>query len=117
MSAQSGEPSTQMTLNTFHFAGVSSKSQVTRGLARFKELLSTTKNVKSPFLTVYLKDEFASNKEKASNIINEIAILTIKQLVISSEIYFEPNQTIHSENSDDQGLMNMFKKFEIRPDC
>ena len=31
-----GEPTTQMTLNTFHYAGVSSKSNVTRGVPRIE---------------------------------------------------------------------------------
>ena len=40
LAAQSlGEPATQMTLNTFHYAGVSSKSKVIRGVPRLKELL------------------------------------------------------------------------------
>ena len=111
ISAQSiGEPSTQMTLNTFHFAGVSSKSQVTRGLARFKELLSTTKNVKSPFLTIFLKDDYSTNKEKATKILNEISITTIKELVISSEIYFDNN--IPSLNNIDDNLIQIFREFE-----
>ena len=39
ISAQSiGEPTTQMTLNTFHFAGVASKSNVTRGVPRIEEI-------------------------------------------------------------------------------
>ena len=38
IAAQSiGEPTTQMTLNTFHFAGVASKSNVTRGVPRIEE--------------------------------------------------------------------------------
>ena len=40
VAAQSiGEPATQMTLNTFHFAGVSAKSNVTRGIPRLKEFM------------------------------------------------------------------------------
>jgi DNA-directed RNA polymerase II subunit RPB1 len=40
IAAQSiGEPTTQMTLNTFHFAGVASKSNVTRGVPRIDEIL------------------------------------------------------------------------------
>ena len=39
IAAQSiGEPTTQMTLNTFHFAGVASKSNVTRGVPRIEEI-------------------------------------------------------------------------------
>ena len=41
IAAQSiGEPTTQMTLNTFHFAGVASKSNVTRGVPSIEEILS-----------------------------------------------------------------------------
>merc|ERR1711968_132696 len=49
-----GEPTTQMTLNTFRLAGVGSKSNVTRGVPRIEELLRLTKNPKNPSLTLYL---------------------------------------------------------------
>lgn len=42
-----GEPATQMTLNTFHFAGVSSKN-VTLGVPRLKEIINVSKNLKTP---------------------------------------------------------------------
>ena len=51
VSAQSiGEPTTQMTLNTFHFAGVASKSNVTRGVPRIEEILSLSENPKNAFM-------------------------------------------------------------------
>ena len=56
IAAQSiGEPTTQMTLNTFHFAGVASKSNVTRGVPRIEEILSLSENPKQPSTTIYLK--------------------------------------------------------------
>ncbi len=46
ISAQSiGEPATQMTLNTFHFAGVSSMN-VTLGIPRLEEIINCTKSEK-----------------------------------------------------------------------
>ena len=58
IAAQSiGEPTTQMTLNTFHFAGVASKSNVTRGVPRIEEILSLSENPKNPSVTVHLKKE------------------------------------------------------------
>ena len=58
VSAQSiGEPTTQMTLNTFHFAGVASKSNVTRGVPRIEEILSLSENPKQPSTTIYLKPQ------------------------------------------------------------
>ena len=47
-----GEPSTQLTLNTFHGSGIASKSNVTRGVPRIEELLRLTKNPKNPSLTI-----------------------------------------------------------------
>uniref|UniRef100_A0A1B0GJN3 DNA-directed RNA polymerase subunit n=1 Tax=Lutzomyia longipalpis TaxID=7200 RepID=A0A1B0GJN3_LUTLO len=53
LAAQSlGEPATQMTLNTFHFAGVSSKN-VTLGVPRLKEIINISKRPKAPSLTVF----------------------------------------------------------------
>lgn len=54
LAAQSlGEPATQMTLNTFHYAGVSAKN-VTLGVPRLKEIINVSKRPKTPSLTVYL---------------------------------------------------------------
>lgn len=50
-----GEPGTQMTLNTFHFAGVS-EMNVTTGLPRLIEILDARKTIKSPMMEVYLKE-------------------------------------------------------------
>ena len=55
IAAQSiGEPTTQLTLNTFHFAGVASKSNVTRGVPRIEEILSLSSNPKNEACTIYL---------------------------------------------------------------
>lgn len=54
IAAQSiGEPTTQMTLNTFHFAGVSDRN-VTLGVPRLQELLDASKKMKTPSVTVYM---------------------------------------------------------------
>ena len=69
ISAQSiGEPTTQMTLNTFHFAGVASKSNVTRGVPRIEEILSLSENPKQPSTTIYLKNNEQTNLERAQEI-------------------------------------------------
>lgn len=52
-----GEPGTQMTLNTFHFAGVS-EMNVTTGLPRLIEILDARKTIKSPMMEVYLKEPY-----------------------------------------------------------
>ena len=63
VAAQSiGEPTTQMTLNTFHFAGVSAKN-VTLGVPRLTEIINISKNIKTPSLSVYLSGDAARDRE------------------------------------------------------
>ena len=63
VAAQSiGEPTTQMTLNTFHFAGVSAKN-VTLGVPRLTEIINIAKNIKTPSLSIYLVGEAARDRE------------------------------------------------------
>jgi len=51
-----GEPATQMTLNTFHNAGISSKN-VTLGVPRLKEVINVAKTIKTPSLKIFLENE------------------------------------------------------------
>ena len=63
ISAESiGEPGTQMTLNTFHFAGVA-EMNVTLGLPRIIEILDGRKELENPMMEVYLKKHYASGKK------------------------------------------------------
>ncbi len=57
-----GEPGTQMTLNTFHFAGVA-EMNVTLGLPRIIEILDGRKELESPMMEIYLKKPYASGKK------------------------------------------------------
>ena len=63
ISAESiGEPGTQMTLNTFHFAGVA-EMNVTLGLPRIIEILDGRKELENPMMEIYLKKPFATGKK------------------------------------------------------
>ncbi|CEL60015.1 DNA-directed RNA polymerase II subunit A [Rhizoctonia solani AG-1 IB] len=93
LAAQSiGEPATQMTLNTFHYAGVSSKN-VTLGVPRLKEIINVATNIKTPSLTVYLQSEYASSKHKAKTIQTELAHTTLRTITATTEIIYDPDPT------------------------
>lgn len=63
VSAESlGEPGTQMTLNTFHLAGVA-EMNVTMGLPRIIEILDGRKNIATPMMEIYLKDPYNKGKD------------------------------------------------------
>ena len=62
VSAQSiGEPGTQMTMNTFHYAGVA-EIDVTQGLPRLIELVDARKTPDTPMMTVHLDEEFIDRR-------------------------------------------------------
>ncbi len=83
VTAQSfGEPSTQMVLRTFHFAGVS-EMQVTQGLPRLIEIFDARKKPTSPKMEIYLNKNF--NNEKDARIIAE-KIKEVKIEEVSDEI-------------------------------
>jgi DNA-directed RNA polymerase subunit A' len=83
VTAQSfGEPSTQMVLRTFHFAGVS-EMQVTQGLPRLIEIFDARKKPTSPKMEIYLNKEF-NNEKEAKVLAEKIKEVTIED--ISSEI-------------------------------
>ena len=112
IAAQSiGEVSTQMTLNTFHFAGVASKSNVTRGVPRIEEILSLSSEIKNPSLSVYLKPEDERQKEKAQTIMYMLEHTRLEEIVKSFEICFDPddlNTMIH----EDKDTIEQYRAFE-----
>src|SRR6056297_304065 len=69
VSAQSiGEPGTQLTMNTFHYAGVA-EIDVTQGLPRLIELVDARKTPDTPMMTVYLEEEYATERESAHEVV------------------------------------------------
>ncbi|KAG8533813.1 DNA-directed RNA polymerase II subunit RPB1 [Bacidia gigantensis] len=91
LAAQSiGEPATQMTLNTFHFAGVSSKN-VTLGVPRLKEILNLAKVIKTPSMTVYQEEGNVGNQDSAKLLRSAVEHTTLRSVTESSEIYYDPD--------------------------
>ena len=112
IAAQSiGEPSTQMTLNTFHLAGVAAKSNVTRGVPRLKELLKVTQNPKAISLTVTLKPEIRDSKEKARKVAQDLELTLLKDITVKAAIYYDPDDS-ESVLEEDRDLVKFYKIFE-----
>ena len=112
-----GEPTTQLTLNTFHFAGVASKSNVTRGVPRIEEILSLSENPKQPSTTIYLKEEDQTSIEKAQELKYSLEFTCLRDITNTISICFDPNP--EDTNIDEDKILleeyNEFKK--IMEDC
>ena len=107
IAAQSiGEPATQMTLNTFHLAGVSSKN-VTLGVPRLKEIINVAKNIKTPSMKIYLNSKYTKDQMMVSKIGGKIEHTTLSHIVKSSAIFYDPDpeRTIVSE---DEALLALY---------
>jgi len=112
IAAQSiGEPTTQLTLNTFHSAGVASKSNVTRGVPRIEEILSLSENPKNPSLTIYMKKDEELDKELVRDKIPSIELTILKEIVESVEICFDPDD-MNTLIEQDKDIMTQYFEFE-----
>ena len=114
IAAQSiGEPTTQLTLNTFHLSGDASKSQVTRGLPRIEELLSLSENTKNPSTTIYLNPNDESNKDAAADMIPFIELTRLEDIVKSVEICFDPSDSPNETKiTADQLILAQYAEFQ-----
>ena len=113
VAAQSiGEPATQMTLNTFHFAGVSAKSNVTRGIPRLTELLHISKNIRSPSAKIFLKDDFNNDRNKSTYVKNKLEYVLLKDIIKNNQIYFDPSNSIfNTVIEEDKDMLKIYQEF------
>jgi DNA-directed RNA polymerase subunit A' len=81
VTAQSiGEPGTQMTLRTFHFAGISERN-VTLGLPRLIELVDARKNPVTPTMDIYLDADSKQSREKAIEAARNVLQTKVSDLI------------------------------------
>ncbi|TGZ83703.1 beta and beta-prime subunits of DNA dependent RNA-polymerase [Ascodesmis nigricans] len=108
LAAQSiGEPATQMTLNTFHFAGVSSKN-VTLGVPRLKEILNVAKNIKTPSCLVFQSPENRFSKETAKALRSAVEHTTMRSITETTEIWYDPDPTTTVIEEDEDTVHSHF---------
>jgi DNA-directed RNA polymerase subunit A'' len=105
-----GEPSTQMTLNTFHFAGVS-EMQVTMGLPRIIEIFDARKEPKTPVMEVYLQPPYNKGTD-IRKIAQQIKETTLRAYITSistditvPEVVIELNKELMALASVDEAVI------------
>ncbi len=88
VAAQSiGEPGTQMTLRTFHYAGVEEFS-VTQGLPRLIEIVDARRFPSTPQMTVYLEKAYRESENTAIKVHNRIEQIRIEQITHDVDLDF-----------------------------
>ncbi len=74
-----GEPGTQMTMRTFHFAGVA-EINVTLGLPRLIEIVDARRTPSTPTMTIFLTDKVKNDRKAATKIANQIETTNLKDI-------------------------------------
>ena len=81
VAAQSvGEPGTQMTMRTFHYAGVT-ELNVTLGLPRLIEIVDARKEIATPTMDIYFDEEKRNDEEFVRTLANQIGKSTINDII------------------------------------
>ncbi|MFH2106400.1 MAG: DNA-directed RNA polymerase subunit A'' [Candidatus Micrarchaeota archaeon] len=73
-----GEPGTQMTMRTFHYAGVA--EHVPTGLPRLIEIVDSKKEPKKPIIDIYLKKSFAKSQSKAQELASDVSAVHVSDV-------------------------------------
>lgn len=110
-----GEPSTQMTLNTFHFAGVS-EMNVTMGLPRIIEILDGRVNISTPTMEIYLTEPY-NKGEGIRELAMSVKETTLNEIISEISIEVMDNTVVISLNKDrmsklDLNVATVIKKIE-----
>lgn len=97
--------------DTFHAAGISSASKAVQGVPRIKEILSVTKNIKAPCNTIYLKPHYRTQLQKVNMIAQRIQTTMFRDVVKTSEIYFDPSDLETGIDADKEFLAT-YREFQ-----
>ena len=97
--------------DTFHNAGVSSKSNVTRGVPRIEQILRLTKNMKRNSMTIFLNADVEKNKEEVIRISKKIENTKLGDVVSKVQLWFDPSNK-NTQIPADVVLMQQFIEFE-----
>lgn len=118
VSAQSvGEPTTQATLNTFHNAGVASRTNVTTGLTRIQEVLKLSESPSKPVMIVFLNPCDQDNMDTANKLIKDMEYVVLQDVVSNIGVYFDPDES-NTVITEDNILIKQYRKFEeLIGDC
>ncbi len=119
LAAQSiGEPTTQLTLNTFHSAGTV-KAGATQGVPRIKELLDVAPTLKNPLNFVYLEPSVSGSLDQAIMVQREIQKTTLRDITKHVRMYYDPYPLeTKSAVAEDHDILRSFQAFSIgKPEC
>ena len=107
IAAQSvGEPGTQMTMRTFHYAGVV-ELNVTLGLPRLIEVVDARKKISTPTMDIFFADDYKNDEEFIRKMGNKIGKITLNDVIKNFNVNYMDNiitAEIDQDSLDDRRL-------------
>lgn len=99
VAAQSvGEPGTQMTMRTFHYAGVA-ELNVTLGLPRLIEIVDARKKISTPTMAIYFEENYGNDEEFVRKIANQIGKIVLNDILKDFNVnYADMSMTIEIDD-------------------
>ncbi len=110
-----GEPVTQSNLKSFHKSGTG--KTVSLGLPRVKELLSVTRNIKTPITRIVLEDKYKNDKIIAGKIASYLKYTTLRDVVETADIYYDPDPSSKKSMMTIDGVTNIFEGGQGKSGC
>ncbi len=87
---------------------MASASKAVRGVPRMKELMSVTKNIKTPAMNIHLKDAYNDDK-KSTEVLNNIQTTYFRDIVKSTKVYYDPDD-FNTTVEDDKLFIETYKE-------
>lgn len=94
-------------MDSFHHAGIASMSATVQGVPRMKELLSVSKNPKTPQMVIYLTEEYMSNKDMAHKIASNIKYTTLGDTRGRINVYYDPHPNAKGGHMEKDNVKNL----------
>ncbi|AYV85740.1 MAG: dna-directed rna polymerase subunit 1 [Satyrvirus sp.] len=110
-----GEPVTQTNLKSFHKSGTG--KTVAGGLVRVKELLSVSRNIKTPETRIILNDEYKTDKIIVSKIASYLKYTTLRDVVDTVDIYYDPEPYSKNSIMTRDNVKNIFEGGQGKSGC
>jgi DNA-directed RNA polymerase beta' subunit len=94
--------------DTFHTAGTGAKTTGQLGVPRLRELMSLSKNPKTPQMSIYLNDVYKNDKNMAHRIASNLRYTTINDVTKNIEIIYDPNPFKEGSIMEKDGVDNVY---------
>ncbi|KAG2424894.1 hypothetical protein HXX76_014052 [Chlamydomonas incerta] len=102
--------------DSFHSTGQQLATKAMQGMPRLKELLSASKNMKTPQMHIHLGRSIAQDAAAATQVLNEVCATHLRDIVAESAIFYDPSDA-STDIDDDRRFVDAWHEFNRTTGC